>query len=72
MNPAKKAIARAQEFVSDHKTAITIVATATATAAVCAKLTKSLRDGYVETVTEFLAEKNLTDEFNALFEDVTN
>lgn len=72
MNIVKRAAARTSEFVSDHKTAITIVTTATVTTVLCAKLTKLLKDGYTETVTEFLAAKGLTDEFNALFEEPIN
>lgn len=70
MNPIKKTIAAAKEFVSDHKTAITVGVTAAATTVGCIALTRALRNGYVETVNEFLAEKGLTDEFNALLEDV--
>lgn len=64
MNPIKKAATNVKTFVSDHKTAIAIVATATATTAVCIVATKFVKDGYVETVNDFLTEKGLLDEFN--------
>lgn len=70
MNAIKKAAARAQEFVSDHKTAITIATTVTATTVACITLTRVLSSGFTETLNDFLSEKNLTEEFNALLEEV--
>lgn len=72
MNRAQLALARAKNFTTDHKTAIIVAVTATATTVVCALTTRALSNGYAETVTEFLAEKGLTEEFNSLLEDVTN
>jgi phage terminase large subunit-like protein len=70
MNNVKKTIASAKSFVSDHKTAITVTVTAAATTVACVAFTRALKNGYVETVNEFLAEKGLTDEFTALLDDV--
>lgn len=69
MNPIKKTIASAKEFVSNHKTAITIVVTATATTTALYGVARACSTGYTETVTEFIAENGLTDKFKAYLEE---
>lgn len=59
MNNAKKALAAAQEFVSDHKVAIAIFAATAVTGFVCIKIQRSAIEGW----NEFLTEKGLIDEF---------
>lgn len=59
MNPVKATIANTRKFVSNHKVAFVIVATAAVTTAV---VTTSMR-GDIKELNEFLEEKNLTNEF---------
>lgn len=66
-NIAKRAIARTSEFVSDHKTAITIIVTAVVTTAAGVAFEKIVKDGYVEAANEFLEDKGLTAEFVAKY-----
>lgn len=63
--------ARAKEFVADHKTAIIVTTTATATFLATAALARTLNKSYNETVDEFIAEHGLTEKFNELFYDPT-
>lgn len=70
MNPAKRALARAKNFATDHKTALTVALTATATTVVLVAASRAVSTVYSAKVTEFLAEKGLTDEFNALFDEI--
>lgn len=59
MNPAKKTLAAAKNFVVDHKIPIVIVVTAVATAAVARKVQYyGLKEAY-----EFIENKGLTDDF---------
>lgn len=66
-----KAKARTEEFVNDHKTAITITATATVTFMATAAAARWVTKEYRGTVDEFLAEHGLTEKFNELFYDPT-
>lgn len=59
MNPAKRVLARTQQFVSNHKVAIAVVASTAVTAAACLKLNKR----NINQMNEFLTEKGLFDEF---------
>jgi len=59
MNPVKKAAARVQEFVSDHKVAIAVTTTAVVTTAVMIRVNR----GAVRQWNDFLAERGLTNEF---------
>lgn len=59
MNPIKKTVAAAKEFVQDHKVAIAITATAVVTTTVLLKL----RSADIKNLNEFLDERGLTDEF---------
>jgi hypothetical protein len=59
MNIAKKTLATTQNFVANHKTALTIIATATVTAVVARKVqVAGLQEAY-----EFIDAKGLKDEF---------
>jgi hypothetical protein len=59
MNPIKKTVARAKEFVSDHKIAIAVTATAVVTTtAFVAVIQRNQAE-----MNEFLTEHNLIDEF---------
>lgn len=66
MNAAKKAFSRTKKFVTDHKVAITAVATATVTAAVVVKL----QSRYLGNVQDYLTEKGLYEEFHNRFNDL--
>lgn len=59
MNPAKKALIRTQQFVTDHKVALTVVTTATATAVV----SKKVFGAAYRTAEQFISEKGLAEEF---------
>lgn len=59
MNPAKRALARTQEFVSDHRVAIAIGVATTVTAVGCVLIQRSAIEGW----NKFLTEKGLIDEF---------
>lgn len=65
MNAAKKAFSRTQQFVTDHKVAIAVVTTATATSAVWYKTTA----GAVRQFNDFLNEKGLLEEFRSTLEE---
>lgn len=59
MDIAKKAFARTQKFVVDHKVAIAVTATAATTVAVMVKL----RGAALEDLHEFLDARGLSDEY---------
>lgn len=71
-NPIKKATFRTVKFVSEHRVAVAIVTTASATAAVMLKV----RSIDTERLNEFLDEKGLIEEFYGKTEefigDLTN
>lgn len=59
MNHAKRALSRTQKFVSDHKVAISVTATAVVTATACLALNRR----NLKVMNEFLTEKGLLEEF---------
>lgn len=71
-NFTHRAVTRTQEFIADHKTAIIVTTTATATFVVTAAMARAMTKGYTGSVNEFLTEKGLMEEFNALFADPTD
>lgn len=66
MNPAKKFVARTQQFVTDHKVAIAITATATVTTGAFVKVVR----GIVSERDEFLTENGLLEKFYSRFDNL--
>lgn len=68
MNRAHRALVRTQQFVSDHRVAIAVITTATATTAAMVAMQK----GAVREVNDFLESKGLLEEFHNRFNDLDN
>lgn len=66
-----KSIVATSNFVERHKVAIAVTATATATAATTVVVMQKLRNGTLDTLTEFIEENDLRENFDTWFAQKT-